>query len=89
MPRSADAVRTIDLRPRGAPVATYAAKVQRLCVNGQEVALDRPVVAVIDTGTTGVSVSHGAESEAETRTFTEAGRSRSRSRPLTLTILTL
>ena len=52
MPRSADAVRTIDLRPRGAPVATYAAKVQRLCVNGQEVLLDRPVVAVIDTGTT-------------------------------------
>ena len=50
MPRSTDAVRTIDLRPRGAPVATYAAKVHRLCVNGQEVALDRPAVAVIDTG---------------------------------------
>ena len=59
VPRSADAVRTIDLRPRGAPVATYAAKVQRLYVNGQEVALDRPVVAVIDTGTTGVSVGDG------------------------------
>ena len=59
VPRSADAVRTIDLRPRGAPVATYAAKVQRLYVNGQEVVLDRPVVAVIDTGTTGVSVGDG------------------------------
>ena len=44
MPRDADALRTIDLRPRGAPVATYAAKVQRLIVNGQEVTLDRPVL---------------------------------------------
>lgn len=59
VPAGADAVRTIDLRPRGAPVATYAARVERLVVNGAEVTLDRPAVAIIDTGTTGASVSDG------------------------------
>jgi len=57
VPRAADAVRTIDLRPRGAPVATYAARIQRLVVNGEVVELDRPAVCIIDTGTTGCSVS--------------------------------
>ena len=52
-----DAVRTLDLRPRGAPIATYAARIQRLVINGQVVPLDRPTIAVIDTGTTGASVS--------------------------------
>ena len=44
---------------RGAPVATYAARVERLVVNGAEVTLHRPAVAIIDTGTTGASVSDG------------------------------
>ena len=57
IPRTADAMRIIDLRPAGAPVANYAVRVSRLAVNGVPVRLDRPLVAVIDTGTTGISVS--------------------------------
>ena len=49
----ADAVPLVDLRPYGAPLATYAARVQRFIVNGREVELTRPCVAVFDTGTTG------------------------------------
>lgn len=56
IPSAADAVRTIDLRPRGAPVATYAARISRLVVNGEAVSLDRAAVAIVDTGTTGLSV---------------------------------
>ena len=52
-----DALRLIDLRPRGTPIANYACRVERLVVNGCLVPLDRPCVAVIDTGTTGLSVS--------------------------------
>eukprot|EP00966_Prymnesium_polylepis_P153824 3552125-Prymnesium_polylepis.1 len=55
--RTTDAVPLVDLRPRGAPVATYACRVRRMVVNGVEVALDRPTVAIIDTGTTGLTVS--------------------------------
>jgi len=51
-----DAMELIDLRPRGAPVYNYAARVGGLVVNGYRVKLDRPMVAVIDTGTTGISV---------------------------------
>jgi len=54
--READAVRLIDLRLRGAPVFNYACRVASLRVNGQTVVLDRPTVAIIDTGTTGISV---------------------------------
>ncbi|QDZ17569.1 hypothetical protein HOP50_01g00780 [Chloropicon primus] len=47
----------VDLRPMGSPAFEYACKVESLVVNGYEVALDRPVFAVIDTGTTGMLVS--------------------------------
>ena len=57
IPRDEDAVPILDLRPRGAPVANYAARISRLVINGQVIKLDRPAVAVIDSGTTGVSVS--------------------------------
>ena len=49
-----------DLRPRGAPVKHYAARVRKLVVNGLEVDLEgreRPTFAVFDTGTTGALVS--------------------------------
>lgn len=49
-------MRLLDLRPRGAPVANYAARCSSLVVNGERVVLDRQVVAIIDTGTTGISV---------------------------------
>lgn len=52
-----DGVPLVDLRPLGAPVAPYACKVHRLHVNGREVPLSRPTVAVIDTGTTGLVIS--------------------------------
>ena len=51
------ALKLLDLRARGAPVAAYAVRVQRLLVNGVQIATRRPIVAVIDTGTTGISVS--------------------------------
>jgi hypothetical protein len=57
IPKSADALRLVDLRNAGAPIANYAVKVSRLLVNGQPITLSRPLVAVIDTGTTGISVS--------------------------------
>lgn len=56
--RKDDAVRLLDLRSRGSPVANYAARVSRLFVNGAAIDTDRPVVAIIDTGTTGISVRH-------------------------------
>ena len=55
--RGTDAIPLIDLRPLGAPVATYALKVKRLVANGQEMPLKGPVVAVVDTGTTGLVIS--------------------------------
>ena len=57
VPRTYNAIPVLDLRIAGAPVADYAARVKRIVVNGEVIALDRPVVAVIDTGTTGLSVS--------------------------------
>lgn len=56
IPRTEEAVRIIDLRPRGAPIATYAARLSRLVVNNQEIVLDRPTVVIIDTGCTGASI---------------------------------
>lgn len=53
IPPTTDAVRVLDLRPRGAPVANYALRISRLVVNGQTIPLDRPAVAVLDSGTTG------------------------------------
>ena len=35
MPRSTDAVRTIDLRPRGAPISAAVCRIRRLYVNGE------------------------------------------------------
>ena len=57
IPRSVDALRMLDLRLAGAPVSNYAVRVARLVVNGEVVRLSRPLVAVIDTGTTGASIS--------------------------------
>jgi hypothetical protein len=57
VPKGADAVPLVDLRPLGAPLAPYAVKVHRLTVNGRAVQLSKPCVAVIDTGTTGLSIS--------------------------------
>ena len=57
IPRGADAVPMVDLRPLGAPVEPYAAVAARLLVNGEPVRLRRPVVVVFDTGTTGATVS--------------------------------
>ena len=42
----------VDLRPLGAPVTPYAVAVERLVVNGRPMALERPCVAIIDTGVT-------------------------------------
>ena len=52
-----DGVPLVDLRPLGAPVAQYACAVHKLLVNGKEVAMSRPCVAVLDTGTSGLVVS--------------------------------
>ena len=52
----ADALPIVDLRPR-APDLKYACRVKRLLVNGREVRLDSPTVAIIDTGTTGLTLS--------------------------------
>lgn len=51
-----DAVPMVDLRPLGAPIEPYAVAVAGLSVNGVRVALDRPTVAVVDTGTTGLTI---------------------------------
>ena len=54
-----DAVRILDLRPPPcrAPDLKYACKVSRLLINGRAVPNDAPVVAIIDTGTTGLTIS--------------------------------
>ena len=59
IPRGArdQTVPLVDLRPFGAPLASFAAVVHRLVINGKTVPLKRPAVAVIDTGTTGFSIS--------------------------------
>lgn len=54
--RAADAVPIVDLRPR-APDLKYACKVSNLLINGRPVKLDAPTVAIVDTGTTGLTVS--------------------------------
>ena len=51
-----DAIPLVDLRPLGAPLASYAVKAHRLLANGQELDLKRPVYAIIDTGTTGLVI---------------------------------
>ena len=57
IPAASDAIPLVDLRPLGAPVASYAVRVDKLRANGEELPLRRPVVAVIDTGTTGLVLS--------------------------------
>ena len=49
----ADAIPLVDLRPLGAPLGVYACRIRALVVNGRAVELERPSVAIIDTGTTG------------------------------------
>jgi len=82
--RSTDALPLIDLRPRGVPVAVYACRIQQLMVNGIPIRLDRPTVAIIDTGTTGLTVSDTLFDsgliplpvrEAQIELLTERGRS--------------
>jgi len=57
VPKGSDAIPLVDLRPLGAPLAPYTAKVHRMIVNGRAVDFIRPCVAVMDTGTTGLSIS--------------------------------
>ena len=52
-----DAIPLVDLRPLGALVSSYAFRVHSLFVNGERVALERPCVAIVDTGTTGFVIS--------------------------------
>ena len=55
-----------DLRPIGSPVRHYAARIQRLIVNGAEVenVRERPTYGIIDTGTTGLLISRGLYDES-------------------------
>ncbi|CAE7500067.1 unnamed protein product, partial [Symbiodinium natans] len=46
----------VDLRSQGAAVRYYAAEVAALNVGGQRLELEGPLVAVLDTGTTGLSL---------------------------------
>ena len=82
----ADAIPLVDLRPLGAPVASYAVRVHKLIANGEEMPLTRPCVAVIDTGTTGLVISESlydsdefplpgaAVRSMDVQALTEAGR---------------
>lgn len=81
-----DAVPLVDLRELGAPVAQYGCRVERLVVNGKPVELQRPCIAILDTGTTGLVISDSlydsdelpmpgaAIREVEVVTRTERGR---------------
>ena len=81
-----DAVPLVDLRELGAPVAQYGCRVERLVVNGKPVELQRPCIAILDTGTTGLVISDSlydsdelplpgaAIREVEVETRTERGR---------------
>lgn len=55
-----DAIPLVDLRPYGAPLLYYAVEVKSLKVGGEEIAADDGglgrLVAVIDTGTTGLAL---------------------------------
>lgn len=53
---SAPAVPLVDLRPNGAPVRYYAVEATALRVAGQRLELTAPLIAVIDTGTTGLGL---------------------------------
>jgi hypothetical protein len=57
VPRSADAVRLIDLRPLGDPVDHIAATATRLLLDGSPVPLSRPLIAVFDSGLSGAILS--------------------------------
>mmetsp|Transcript_32279 Transcript_32279/g.53351 ORF Transcript_32279/g.53351 Transcript_32279/m.53351 type:complete len:374 (+) Transcript_32279:34-1155(+) len=86
LPRAVDAVPLLDLRPLGAPVGPYAFRVHALWVNGARLLLQRPCVAVIDTGTTGLVISESlydsdelplpgaAIREVQVEALTERGR---------------
>eukprot|EP00913_Durusdinium_trenchii_P014863 g13939.t1 len=50
------AVRLVDLRRNGAPIRYYAMEATALRVAGQPVDLPTPLVAVLDTGTTGLGL---------------------------------
>ena len=54
---SQDAVKIVDLRPLGCPFLPYSVKIDKILVNGEPVPLQRPCVGIIDTGTTGLSMS--------------------------------
>ena len=48
------ATKLVDLRPFGAGVEYYSAKVQALLVDGVDILDAKPTVAILDTGTTGL-----------------------------------
>ncbi|GAB5356035.1 hypothetical protein AAMO2058_000256400 [Amorphochlora amoebiformis] len=54
-----DVVKTIDVRRMGSPVRHYIVRVDHLSVNGQEVRSNIPILAMVDTGTTGLYMSEG------------------------------
>jgi len=58
-PPGADAIPLVDLRGEGAPVRYYAARVASLSFGGERVAWPGPIVAVLDTGTTGLGLPPG------------------------------
>lgn len=59
IPVDARWLQMIDLRPFGSPVEHYAARVRAFRVNGRELRLPdrKPIVAIFDTGTTGLAIS--------------------------------
>mmetsp|Transcript_881 Transcript_881/g.2017 ORF Transcript_881/g.2017 Transcript_881/m.2017 type:complete len:619 (-) Transcript_881:14-1870(-) len=54
--RSADSIPLVDLRPMGAPVRYYSAEVRELRFGGERVSWPGRIIAVLDTGTTGLTV---------------------------------
>jgi hypothetical protein len=59
IPFGARWLQMIDLRPFGSPVEHYAARVQALRINGRELRLPdrKPIIAIFDSGTTGLAIS--------------------------------
>mmetsp|Transcript_14914 Transcript_14914/g.32752 ORF Transcript_14914/g.32752 Transcript_14914/m.32752 type:complete len:572 (-) Transcript_14914:8-1723(-) len=56
LPAAKDAVPLVDLRPWGAPVSYYAVEVSELKFGGESISWPGRLVAVLDTGTTGLGL---------------------------------
>mmetsp|Transcript_1039 Transcript_1039/g.1469 ORF Transcript_1039/g.1469 Transcript_1039/m.1469 type:complete len:154 (+) Transcript_1039:98-559(+) len=52
-----DAVKIFDVRNLGAPVKHYIVPVRNLVVNGKSIKSELPILAMVDTGTTGLYIS--------------------------------